>query len=113
MRETSARDLFLLSLLGEEHSLNVRQDTTLGNGNSGEKLVELLIVTDGELQVTRNDTGLLVVTGSVASQLENLSSQVLHDCSEVNWSSSTNAISVVALTQETVDPANGELKSSS
>lgn len=40
--------------------------------------------------MTGNDTGLLVITGSVSSQLENLSSEVLEDGSEVNRSSSTN-----------------------
>ena len=65
--------LFLLGLLGEEYCLDVRQDTTLGNGYPGEKLVQLLVVADSQLQMTGDDTCLLVVTGSVASQLEDLS----------------------------------------
>lgn len=54
--------------------MNVWQDTTLGNGNMAEKLVQLFIVSDGELQVTWDDTGFLVVTSSVTSQLEDFSS---------------------------------------
>ena len=61
--------LLLLSLLGQEHSLDVRQNTTLSNGHTGQKLVELLVVTDSQLQMSGDDTGLLVVTGSVASEL--------------------------------------------
>ena len=64
--------------------VNVGEDTTLGDGDVTEQLVQLLIVTDGELQVTRDDTRLLVVTSGVASQLEDLSSQVLKDGSEVD-----------------------------
>ena len=64
--------------------VNVGEDTTLGDGDVTEQLVQLLVVTDGELQVTRDDTRLLVVTSGVASQLENLSSQVLKDGSEVD-----------------------------
>lgn len=66
--------------------MNVGEDTTLGDGDVTQKLVQLLIVTDGELQVTRNDTGLLVVTGGVSSQLENFSSEVLEDGSQVDGS---------------------------
>lgn len=51
-----------------------------------EKLVQLLIVSDRELEMAGNDTGLLVVAGSVASQLENLGSEILKDGSEVNRS---------------------------
>jgi len=47
--------------------VNVWQDTTLGNSNVPEKFVQFLIVTDGELKMARNDTGLLVITGSVTS----------------------------------------------
>ena len=65
--------LRLLRLLGEEDSLDVRQDTSLGDGDSGEQLVQLLVVPDGELEMTGNNPGLLVVPGSVTGQLKNLS----------------------------------------
>lgn len=88
--------------------VNVGENTTLGDGDVAEKLVQLLIVADGELKVTGNDTGLLVVTGGVASKLEDLSSQVLEDGCEVDGSAGTNTLSVVALAEETVDTADGE-----
>ena len=44
----------------------------------------LLIVADGELQVTGDNTLLLVVAGGVASKLEDLGSEVLEDCSKVD-----------------------------
>lgn len=65
--------------------MNVWKNTTLGDCDVTEKLVQLLVVADGELQVTWDDTGLLVVTSSVTSQLEDFSSQVLENGSEVNW----------------------------
>ena len=103
----------LVRLLGQEDSLDVGQDSTLGDGDSGKQLVQLLVVPDGELEMTGDDPGLLVVTGSVASQLEDLSSEVLHDGSQVDGSSSTNTASVVSLPEKTVDPSNRELESSS
>jgi hypothetical protein len=66
--------------------VNVGQDTTLCNCDVPEKLVQFLIVADGELEMTGDDTCLLVVAGSVTSQLEDFSSQVLEDSSEVDGS---------------------------
>ena len=43
----------------------------------------LFIIPDGELQVTRDNTLLLVVSGSITSEFENLSGEVLEDCSEM------------------------------
>lgn len=88
--------------------MNVGEDTTLGNGDVAKKLVQLLVVPDGELKVAGNDTGLLVVARSVASQLEDFGREVLKDGSEVDGSTGTDTLSVVALAEETVDTTNGE-----
>jgi hypothetical protein len=88
--------------------VNVGEDTTLGNGDVSEQLVQLLVVADGELEMAGNDTGLLVVTGSVSGQFEDLSRQVLKDSGEVDGSASTNTLGVVALAEETVDTTDGE-----
>lgn len=66
--------------------MNVGEDTTLGDGDVAQKLVQLLIVTDGELKMTRDNTSLLVVTSSVTSQLENFSSKIFEDSSQVDGS---------------------------
>ena len=92
--------------------MNVGEDTTLGDGDVTQKLVQLLIVSDGELKMTGNDTGLLVVAGSVTSQLEDFGSEVLKDGSEVDGSTGTDTLSVVALSEETVDTTNRESETS-
>jgi len=92
--------------------VDVGQNTTLGDGDVAEKLVQLLIVADGELEMTGDDTGLLVVTGGVSSQLEDLSSQILEDGSEIDGSTGTDTLSVVALAEEAVDTADGESETS-
>lgn len=101
----------LLALLGEKGGVDIWQDTTLGNGDSTQQLVQLLIVTNGQLKVTGNDTGLLVVTGSISSKLENFCSEVLKDGSQVDWGSSTNSLSIVSSAQFSVNTSDGELKS--
>jgi hypothetical protein len=88
--------------------VNVGEDTTLGDGDVSKKLVQLLVVPDGELEMAGDDTGLLVVAGGVASQLEDLSREVLKDGSEVDGGTGTDTLSVVALAEETVDTTDGE-----
>lgn len=92
-----------------EHTLvNVGQDTALRDRDVAQKLVQLLIVPDGQLKMPGNDTGLLVVASSVACQLENLGSQVLEDGSQVHRSTGTDTLSVVALPEQTVNTTDGE-----
>jgi len=88
--------------------MDVGEDTTLGNGDVAEKLVQFLVVADGKLEMTGDDTGLLVVTGSVAGQLENFGSEILEDGSEVDRSTGTNTLSIVALAEKTVHTTDGE-----
>ena len=46
---------------------------------------ELFIVSDSKLQVTGHDTLFLVITGSIASKLENLSGEVFKNGGQVDW----------------------------
>ena len=79
---------------------------------------------DGQLEVPGDDSGLLVVPGGVAGQLENLGGEVLHDGGHVDGGPGAHALRVVALPaheglklekereapEEPVDPAHGELE---
>ena len=60
--------------------------------------------------MARVDPLLLVVSRGVPCQLEDLGGQVLHDCSQVDGGAGTHSLGVVALTEETVDSADGELE---
>jgi hypothetical protein len=92
--------------------VNVWKNTTLSNGHTTEKLVQLLIVADSQLDVTRDDSSLLVVSSGVTGQLKDLSGQVLKDSSQVDWSTSSNTGGVLALLQEAANSADRELKAS-
>ena len=56
--------------------MDVGEDTSLRDGDSAEELVQLLVVADGELDVSRDDPAPLVVLGGVAGQLEELGGEV-------------------------------------
>ena len=99
-------------LLGKKDGLDVGEDSALGDGDASQKPVELLIVPDGQLKVTRDDPGLLVVPGSVAGELEDLGSEVLHDGGEVDRGSSSNEFGVATFAEKTVNPSHRELKTS-
>ena len=64
--------------------VDVRENTALCDGDVTQEFVQLLVVADGELEMAGDDTGLLVVTSSIASQLEDFSRQVFENSSEVD-----------------------------
>ena len=97
-------------LLGQKDGLDVRQHTSLSDGNTRQKLVQLLVVSDGQLQMARVDSLLLVVTSCVTCQLEDLGSEVLHHSCKVDWSTSTDPFGIVTTAEETVNTADGELE---
>jgi hypothetical protein len=92
--------------------VDVGEDTTGSDGGGAEETVELLIVADSELNVTGHNAGLLVVLSGVASELEDLSGEVLKDGSEVHGGTGTDALSVATSLHETGDTSDGELESS-
>jgi len=109
-----SKHLFLdcFSLLWKKDSVNVGKDTSRGNGDSSEKLVQLFIVLDGEGNVTRHNTALLVITGGVSGQLKNLGAEVFKDCSKVDGGTGSHSGGILALTQVTSDTTDWELKTS-
>jgi len=82
----------------------------LSDGDVGEQFVQLFVNADSQLKVTWEDSCLLVITSSVARQLENLSAQLLEHSSQVHWSTGANTLSIVAFAKKTVDTTNRELK---
>ena len=92
--------------------MDVGKNSTLGDGDSTQKLVELLIVPDGQLKVTRDDPGFLVVPGSVPGKLKDLGREILNDSSEVDRSATSNPSAVVSLAEVTMDPSHRELEAS-
>ena len=92
--------------------MDVGEDSARGDGDSAQKLVELLVVLNGKGDVTRDDPGLLVVPGGVSGELEDLSAEVLEDGGEVDAGSDSGPLGVSALPQVPRDTGDGELKSS-
>ena len=89
--------------------MDVRQDTTASDRGLNE-LIELVVSTNSQQQVTRVDTLHVHILSGVTSKLEQLGSQVLKDGGAVHGCSGSNATSSVrALLQETVDTSDGEL----
>ena len=92
--------------------MDVWQDSTAGDGGSGQELAQLLVVSDGELDVPWDDSGLLVVSGGVTGQLQNLGGEVLKDGGQVDWGTGSDPGGVLASLQIPSDPTDGELKAS-
>ena len=90
--------------------VNVGQYTTLGDRDMSQELVQLLVVSDGQLEMSRDDSGLLVITSGVASKFENLGSEVLKDGCKVDGSTGADTLRIVAFPQKTMDTTNRECK---
>ena len=93
--------------------MDVRKNTAGSDGGILKESVELLVVSDSELDVSWDDSGLLGVLGGVSSELENLSSEILKDGSKVDGSASTNSGGRSVLLEESSNSTNGELETGS
>lgn len=101
----------LLSLLGQQYRLNVRQHTALCDSHAGEELVQLFVVAYRQLKMSRYDPGLLVVASGVSGQLEHFRRQIFHHGGQVHGSPGTDTFSVVALAEQPVNTPDGKLES--
>ncbi len=93
-------------------SVDVREDTAGGDGDLAQELVKLLVVSDGELNVSRDDSLLLALLGGVSSELQDLSDHVLEDSGQVHGGTRTDPAGISAVLQESSNSANRELKTS-
>ena len=102
----------LLCLFGQKNGLDVGENATLGDGDSREQLVQLLVVADGQLEMSRDYPSFLVVPCGIACQLQDFSGQVLEHCGQVHGCSGSDTLGIIAFSQESVNSSDGELKTS-
>ena len=93
--------------------MDVRENTSLGDGDVAEELVQLFVVSDGELDVTRDDSGSLVVLGGVAGEFEKLGGEVLEYRGHVDRSSRAGSLGEATLAEVASHAADGELETCS
>ena len=90
--------------------MDVGQNSSLGHGDLAEESVQLLVVADGELEMSRDDPAPLVVLGGVAGQLKELGGEVLEHRGEVDGGASADTLGVSALAEIPGDSSHGELE---
>jgi len=89
----------------------VWQDTSEGDSGANEG-IEFFVTANGKLEMARSNALDLEILGSVSSELENFSSQIFEDCSNIDGSLGSNAHLVLGVVlQETLDTTAGELES--
>ena len=111
----ACRSLTLLgiALLLDVGRADVGENSSFGNGGVPQELVQLFVVSDGQEDVSWDDSGLLVVLGGVSGKFENFSSKVFKDGCEVDGSSGSDSFGVVSMSEKSSNSSDGELKSGS
>ena len=107
-----ARGTTLLGLLRQQDGVNVRQDAARRDGDGAQELGQFLVVTDRELNVTRHDARLFVVSARVTGQFEDFRGEVLEHGGQVDRRAGAHARGVLASLQVTGDATDGELQAS-
>ena len=92
---------------------DVGEDTSFGNCGVGQELVEFFVVSDGEENVSWDNSGLLVILSGVACEFQDFSGEVFEDGGEIDGGSSTNSFGVVGMSEESADSSDWELKACS
>ena len=90
--------------------MDIREHATRGNGHGAEQLIELLVVADGQLDVSRDDARLLVVARRIPCQLQDLGREVLEDSRQIDRGTASHPGGIAALLEEAADAAHGELE---
>ena len=70
--------------LWKQNGMDEWHNPSLRNGYALQQLVELNIIPDGQLQMTRNDPHLLVVRGSISRQFQKFSNKIFENCCHVD-----------------------------
>mmetsp|Transcript_82416 Transcript_82416/g.167041 ORF Transcript_82416/g.167041 Transcript_82416/m.167041 type:complete len:208 (+) Transcript_82416:87-710(+) len=86
-------------LLREENRVDVRQYAATTDRDLSHVLVELLVVTDGELDVPGDDPVLLLILGSVPCELKDLRRDVFNHRCEVDRRTARQAATVATALQ--------------
>ena len=88
------------------------KDTSFSDGCVAKELVQFLVVSDGQEDVSGHNSGLLVVLGGISGKFENLGSEILKDGGEVDGGTSADSFSVMGMSEESSNPTDRELKTS-
>ena len=88
--------------------MNVGDDASRRNCGFCDKFIQLLIVLDRELEVTRLNCLLSVLVSRITSKLTDLARQILHDGGRKNSSTLTDRLRVPASLDHRVDATNRE-----
>ena len=93
--------------------MDVGENTTGSNSGTTHKFVELIVVSDGHLDVSGDDSGSLEILSGVSGELEDLSCEVLKDGGKIDWGTGSNSLGVSSLSKVSGDSSYWELESGS
>lgn len=89
--------------------MNVGEDTTRRNCDTAQQFVKFFVISYSELDVTWDNSSLLIVSCRISSKLKNFGCQIFHDGCHVNRRPCSNSVGISAFSKETMDTTHGKL----
>jgi len=93
--------------------MNIRQDACFRDGTELEQFGELLVASNSQLEMTRSDSRLSVITGGVSGQFEDFCREIFEDGGEVDRSTLIDSIGNIGFFESLEDASDGELEAGS
>merc|ERR1712025_76231 len=93
--------------------MDVWKNTTGSNGSIFHESSKLIIVSNGKLDMSWDDSGFFVVFGGITCELKNLSGKILKDGSSIDWGTSSDSVGISSFFQESGNSSDWELKTGS
>ena len=92
---------------------DVGEDTSFGDSSVGQEFVEFFVVSDGQEDMSWNDSDFFIVLGGVACEFQDFSGQVFKNGGEINWDTGTDSFNEVSVSKKSSDSSDWKLKTSS
>lgn len=75
---------------GKENGVNIRKDTSIGNSGISHKFIQFFVISDGEENVSGDNSGFFVIFGGVSGKFQDFSGQIFKNGSKINGGTSSN-----------------------
>uniref|UniRef100_A0A6B2LQA7 Uncharacterized protein n=1 Tax=Arcella intermedia TaxID=1963864 RepID=A0A6B2LQA7_9EUKA len=108
MGSFNSRIFFSFSLRRQQIGMDVGDHTAVHDVNIAQQFIEFFVITDGQHDVSGDDTHLFVVSACVTGEFEDFGSEVFEDRCKVDGGADSDALSELPFFEVAVEATDGE-----